>query len=301
MAQFSNPELPEEVNNSDATPLRSFFALAGGALLIAVAAAALLAFFGGELASFLPYRAEVSLIERYAERYPPREHAAEAYLQGVADRLIKAGGMALPEGMAIRVHYVNEPVVNAFATLGGHVTVYRGLLERVPDENVLAMVIAHEIAHAQHRHPIASLGRGIAFSAALSVISAGAGSSLAESVLGRSGMLTLLTFSRAQEEQADATGVAALARAYGHAGGAAETFKVLQDAAAERGRSEPPKFLSTHPVTGERIARLAGIIGRNGWKTEGTRNPIPAAVRGVIEQDAKQTPRAAGRPGAAAG
>ncbi|MBI3041888.1 MAG: M48 family metalloprotease [Betaproteobacteria bacterium] len=301
MAQFSNPELPEEINNSDDKPLRSFFALAGSALLIGVVAAAALAFFAGTVARYLPYRTEVGLIERYAERFPPRDHPVEAYLQGIADRLVKgkdgAGGMALPEGMTIRVHYVNEPVINAFATLGGHVAVFRGLLERVPDENVLAMVIAHEIAHAQHRHPIASLGRGVAFGAMLSIVSAAAGSSVVESTLGRSGMLTLLSFSRAQEEEADETGVAALVRAYEHAGGATETFKVLQRAAAERGHSEAPEFLSTHPVTQERIARLAATIDKNGWKTEGTRTPIPETVRVVMEKDAKEKPDSANKGG----
>ena len=151
---------------------------------------------------------------------------------------------------------------------------YRGLLQRVPDENALAMVLAHEVGHAQHRHPIASLGRGIAFSAALSLVSAGAGSSAAENILGQSGMLTLLTFSRAQEEEADASGLAALVSVYGHAGGATETFRVMSSAAQEKGRAEPPKFLSTHPVTRERIGRLEGLIAKGGWQADGERTPI---------------------------
>jgi len=289
LPEYRNPELPEDVNNSDDHPLRSFFALAGSALLIAGAAVAALAFFGGEFAGFLPYRSEAALIEPYAQRYPPREHVVESYLQTVADRLSKH--MTLPEGMAIRVHYVDDPVVNAFATLGGHVAVFRGLLERVPDENVLAMVIAHEIAHAQHRHPIRSLGRGIAFSAAVSVVSASTGSRVADSVLGTSGMLTLLTFSRAQEEEADETGIAALVLAYGHAGGATDTFQVLQKAAREHRGAEPPKFLSTHPLSEQRIERLAAIIERRGWSAQGARSPIPGAVRDAIAKDAKETPR----------
>lgn len=290
MPEYRNPELPE-VNVGDEKPLRNFFALSGAVLLLCGAAAAILAFFGGEFARFLPYETEQRLIDPYARRYPTREHAIENYVQRVADRL--ANGMALPQGMSVRVHYVNEPVVNAFATLGGHVAIYRGLLERMPDENTLAMVLAHEIGHAMHRHPIRSLGRGVALGAAVSVVSAGTGSRIAESVLSNSGMLTLYSFSRAQEEEADETGVAALVLAYGHAGGAADTFRVLQGAAGERGRVEPPRVLSTHPLTLQRIERLTALIQRRGWMADGPRSPVPQAVRRAIENDAKAKPQAA--------
>lgn len=286
MPEYSNPQLPEEVNNSDARPLRSFFAMAAAVVALGAGAALVFAFLGGTLARYLPYEAEVSLIGPYAAQYPALDGPVEKYLQGVTDRL--ASRMRLPEGMKIQVHYVDDDVVNAFATLGGHVAMYRGLLQRVPDENALAMVLAHEVGHAQHRHPIASLGRGIAFSAALSLVSAGAGSSAAENILGQSGMLTLLTFSRAQEEEADASGLAALVAVYGHAGGATETFRVMSSAAQEKGRAEPPKFLSTHPVTRERIGRLEGLISQGGWKVDGERTPIPQAVREAIEQSMRQ-------------
>ena len=280
MPQYTNPELPEEVNNSDRRPLTSFFVLAGAAIFVGVAAALAFALLGGALARYLPYESEVRLIAPYAEQYPAADGPAEPYLQGLADRL--AARMPLPQGMRIRVHYVDQDVVNAFATLGGHVAVYRGLLERMPDENTLAMVLAHEIGHARLRHPIATLGRGIGFAAALSVFSASAGSGAAERILGQSGMLTLLTFSRAQEEEADDDALAALVSAYGHAGGATGTFRVMSDAAKERGLGEPPKFLSTHPVTPERIARLERAIAAHGWKADVARTPIPQAVRDAL-------------------
>jgi len=288
LAQHTNPQLPEEVNNSDARPLRSFFAMAAAVVVLGAGAALVLAFLGGTLARYLPYGTEVSLIGPYAQKYPPGVGPVDKYLQDVVDRL--TARMRLPEGMKIQVHYVDEEVVNAFATLGGHVAMYRGLLEKLPDENALAMVLAHEVGHAQHRHPIASLGRGIAFAAVLSLVSAGAGSGAAESILGQSGMLTLLTFSRAQEEEADSAGLAALAAVYGHAGAATETFRVLSGAAVAKGMREPPKFLSTHPVTKERIERLERMIAQNGWKSDGPRTPIPQAVRDALKAAKAKAP-----------
>ena len=64
------------------------------------------------------------------------------------------------------MHYDASDTVNAFATLGGHVVIYRGLLEKLPNENVVAMVVAHEIAHIKHRDPVAALGRGVAITLA---------------------------------------------------------------------------------------------------------------------------------------
>ena len=44
------------------------------------------------------------------------------------------------------VHAVQDPTVNAFATLGGHVFVFTGLVDSLDSENGLAMVLAHELA-----------------------------------------------------------------------------------------------------------------------------------------------------------
>lgn len=280
--EYSNPQLPqEEINDSDRTPLRTFAVLAGGVVAVAVAAVLALAVAGGTLARHLPFETEVALMAPYTSELPSGAQEVERYLKGVAGRLIP--GMALPAGMTVDLHYVDEPTVNAFATLGGHVVVFRGLLERVPDENVLAMVIAHEIGHVKHRHPITSLGRVVAIGAVVSLVSASAGDQIVGSVLGNSGMLTLLTFSRTQEEEADETAVAALVQSYGHAGGATDTFVMLAAVSGERGRAEPPKFLSTHPLSRERVERLARIVERSGWQRDGGRTPLPPAVRAEVE------------------
>lgn len=64
----------------------------------------------------------------------------------------------LPASIKVTVHYIDEPVINAFATIGGHVFIYRGLIDAITSENGLSMVLAHEIAHINNRHPIAALG-----------------------------------------------------------------------------------------------------------------------------------------------
>ena len=56
-----------------------------------------------------------------------RAEKTTAYLQNLSDQLSVAQG--LPESIKITVHYVDQPVINAFATIGGHVFIYQGLIE----------------------------------------------------------------------------------------------------------------------------------------------------------------------------
>lgn len=76
MAEFSNPKLPqEEVNVGADRPLRNFFGLVFGAIVVGALCAGALALAVGEFAHLLPYRAELRLVEPYAakfERAPAR-------------------------------------------------------------------------------------------------------------------------------------------------------------------------------------------------------------------------------------
>jgi predicted Zn-dependent protease len=201
----------------------------------------------------------------------------EPYLQGLAARLARAE--KLPQGMAVHVHYDKAPVVNAMATLGGHVVIYQGLLEVVPHENALAMVLAHEIAHVRHRHPIASMGRAAAFSFALTTLGGDGG--LVQSTIAQGGNLTLLSFSRSQEAEADATAFANLHAAYGHVAGADAFFRVMLSR-AEAG--EPLRFLASHPLNAQRIELLGALAAQRSCQAKGDITPLPAAVRAEIER-----------------
>jgi predicted Zn-dependent protease len=276
--RYENPGLPEGINDSERRPLLTFLRLAGAAAALALGILAILAFAADRLAPLLPFRYETAAAEA-AFRDRPSDATIEPYLKRLGERLARAQG--LPEDMQVRVHYDPAPVVNAFATLGGHIVVYQGLLEAVPDENALAMVLAHEIAHVHHRHPIAGLGRTAAFGFFLMLLGADSGAQSVASAISHGGALTMLSFSRGQEEEADATALETLARAYGHVGGADRFFRRML---AQRGSHEPPRFLSSHPLTENRIASLAALASRRGWRAEGPLTPLPDAVRAEIER-----------------
>jgi|TARA_B110000902_G_scaffold113491_1_gene133728 Zn-dependent protease with chaperone function len=74
------------------------------------------------------------------------------YIPGLTDKLAKA--QDLDKDITITVHWMDDDMVNVFATLGGHIFITKGLWDAMPNENALAMVIGHEIAHANHRDPL---------------------------------------------------------------------------------------------------------------------------------------------------
>jgi predicted Zn-dependent protease len=280
--RYENPEIPEGINDSERRPLLSFVSLSAAALALVVFAGALLFFLADRLIPLLPFRYEISAAGAVFPR-GAGDPVIEPYLQGLAGRLAAAQG--LPADMRVQVHYDQRPVVNAFATLGGHVVLYQGLLETMPSENALAMVLAHEVAHVRHRHPIASLGRSAAFGFAMMLLGADSGSQSVVSAISQGGTLTMLSFSRSQEEAADVTALGSVASVYGHVGGADGFFHHILKRAGER---EPPRFLSSHPLTSRRIEALGALAVRQGWKSEGELTPLPPRVGTEIERHRKK-------------
>jgi len=273
--EYSNPPLPDGINVSRTHPLLDFARLVAALLAITVIAVVVLALVAERLAARVPFEVEQSLAAQFSDQLPVPNDISR-YLQGLADRLTAAD--PLPPGVKITVHFMDEPTVNAFATLGGHVVVYRGLMEAMPNENALAMVLAHEIAHVRLRHPATSMGRGLAVGLGLSVISAGTGDNLAAQALGSAGLLTGLSFSREQELEADEAGLVSLSALYGHVQGADALFQRMAELLfADEYRV--PAFFSTHPLDEERIYAIQDLAERNRWPSQGELTPFPEAIR----------------------
>lgn len=231
--------------------------------VVIVAAISLLAVLAQWLVTFIPFEKEQqwlgsighSFIQSQTEKHTSVNHQEiETYLQNLANELGKTQG--LPEEIKITIHYVESDTVNAFATLGGNVVIFKGLLEKMPHENALSMVMAHEIAHIKHRHPIVALGRGAAIGLSLISLSGIGDGSISQQLIGNIGLLTAMSFSRSQETKSDEEAIETLLNYYGHLEGANVLFHTLQ---TEYEGAEPPQFFSTHPNTEERIRRIEDI------------------------------------------
>lgn len=285
--QFENPQIPEGINVSAGHPLKDFLAIAISLIVVASVAALVLYLAAGQIARRVSFETESRIASRFIKQKSDRS-ATELALQALADRL--TAHMNLPAGMRVHVHYQDAPTINAMATLGGNVFMYRGLLEKLPHENALAMVMAHEIAHVLHRDPVVGAGRGVAMAIALSALTMGVGEGAAGKMISSSAVLTGLTFSREQELAADEAALSAVAREYGHVSGARELFRIFQQ--LREGRGEPPKFLTTHPLTADRIARIDALARERGWSTDRPTQPMPPALRPAQQAPALSAPPA---------
>lgn len=263
--EYSNPEIPEGINTSKDHPLKEFVLLTGGVMASIAALVLVLVLLSDFIVGYIPFSWEQQLSLPFtaadgaddADSSELIPEPIQVYLQGLADRISEA--QDLPEGMLIKVHYIDDETVNAFATLGGNVFFFRGLLEKLPNENALAMVMAHEIAHIKYRHPIHSLGRGVIIGLVMSVISSSIGDAIMRSFVNEAGYLTVLKFGRDMEADSDEAAMRALLLLYGHLEGADDLFKVLLQAS---GGSEPFVFFSTHPLTDNRISNIRNKAGQ---------------------------------------
>lgn len=157
---------------------------------------------------------------------------------------------------------IDDPkTVNAWCLPGGKVAVYSGILPVTRDEEGLAVVMGHEIAHALARHGsermsqglLAQLG-GAALGAAMASKPA-ATQRVAQEAYGAGATVgVLLPFSRAHESEADRIGLILMAKA-GYEPGAAVAFWGRM-AKASGGKDSTPEFLRTHPADDKRIARI---------------------------------------------
>lgn len=223
-----------------------------------------LIWFADRILQQVPFATERNFVAPYVEFYhsqrdlTPEEEATERYLQELAEEL--AQRMNMPEEITVDVHLLDSSELNAFATLGGNIFVLRGLLEEMPDENSLAMVLAHELAHIKHRDPIVSVSRGLAFQVAYTFI-AGDGSM----VLSTGSELGMLFFSREQERAADQVALEALQNYYGHVAGATTFFEKAMALETAEQADESPEWLESHPKLQSRINQLNADIEDNFW------------------------------------
>lgn len=283
--KYSNPKIPEGINTSDENPIKEFALLASGLILITIALLFSLSAFFDWSSKFLPfsYEQEVAspLVEKYLHEYPNESSEIDLYLQQLADNIVPL--MALDDDMNISLHYVNQDTVNGMATLGGHIFIFRGLLEKLPNENSLTMLLAHEIAHVKLRHPVKALSKGLLFSIILAIISGQSNSDISGLLSGTS-QLAFLGFSRSQEQDADDEGIQLSQQYYHHTQGAITLFEVLQ-AESEAANISTLALFNSHPDIIARIDNVMSLSMKNQWLIQGDTVEFPDKIKQRLAQD----------------
>jgi len=151
---------------------------------------------------------------------------------------------------------------NAFALPGGKIGVNTGLLKVAANQDQLATVIGHEIAHVQARHSNERVSQKFAVEQGIGLINAVASptSTTGQTLMGLLGVGAqygvLMPYSRLQESEADLIGLKYMARA----GFDPRESTRLWLNMSRANSGQPPEFLSTHPSHGSRISDLEQAI-----------------------------------------
>ncbi|NCO75400.1 MAG: M48 family metalloprotease [Cyanobacteria bacterium] len=173
------------------------------------------------------------------------------YINQIGQRLVSVSSRSdLPYTFQV----VNNPEINAFATMGGFIYLNTGLIKKASNEAELASVMAHEIGHVVARHSQKQMRQQAVTQGLLSA----AGLDKTKAVQLGVALALDLPYSRKDEYEADDLGLQILYDA-GYAPGAMVNFMTKLGQLG----GKTPTLLSTHPNGGDRAVALAQKIPRN--------------------------------------
>jgi predicted Zn-dependent protease len=181
---------------------------------------------------------------------------------------------------------LDSPVVNAFAVPGGYVYVTRGILALMRSEAELAVVLGHELGHVNARHSIHRMSEQTLFGVGLAV-----GSALNKTVADIAGVagvgiqFLFLKYSRDDERQADQLGVEYSRKGGYNPGEMIGFFASLEKMGDLSGKHSIPGFLSTHPLTSERIQNTKGMLLESDRKLQVKPAPYLNQVENMVYGD----------------
>lgn len=214
--------------------------------------------------------AAVSFEEMKREMPTLRSGAEVDMVNRVGRRIVEAArqsapGLPPPEQWQFVVF--DEPnVINAFAMPGGRVGFYTGMFKIIDDDDDLAVVMGHEVAHVAAGHGRERVSRQLLVTTGGSILFGLAGGRASEEtqqiIMAAYGAGTaigiMLPFSRQDEVEADHIGLLYSSRA-GYDPRRAIRFWERMEAESQ---GAPPEFLSTHPGYETRVQRLRELMPR---------------------------------------
>ena len=161
----------------------------------------------------------------------------------------------------------NKKVRNAWCMPGGKIAVYTGMLDITKNDNGLAAVMGHEIAHAVAKHSVERASRGTLLNVGTKIIDIASGGVLSDvnrttgqNVVGLLSQIGIMNpFNRKQESEADYLGLI-FSSLSGY--DIRETIKVWERMREANKGKEPPEFMSTHPSSTNRINNISTWINQ---------------------------------------
>lgn len=154
---------------------------------------------------------------------------------------------------------IDNSVPNAWCMPGGKVAVYNGILPYTKDENGLAVVMSHEIAHAIAEHGREQASYSVLQNLGGSILNS---MGLPTQIYGGASNLVLLKYSREHETEADELGLIFMKLAGYNPNTAISFWERMKTSSG----GEQPEFLSTHPSDTTRINNIKNFLQSEKFK-----------------------------------
>ncbi|MSQ74964.1 MAG: M48 family peptidase [Rhodoferax sp.] len=198
------------------------------------------------------------MLEQAAEKkaLASKDHPQLRRLREIANKIIPHALSWNPRAANWQweVNLIGSKQINAFCMPGGKIAFYTGILDQLKlNDDEVAMVMGHEIAHALREHARERMGKSAATNIGASLLTQLLGlGQVGQTVTNYGAQLLTLQFSRDNESEADLVGMELAARAgYDPRAGVSLWQKM---SAANKGA--PPQWLSTHPSGSTRIGDI---------------------------------------------
>lgn len=190
------------------------------------------------------------------------DYELSGFLRQMGLRLVKSVG---PQPFDYEFFVVREDDINAFAVPGGKLFANAGLISRVENEDALAGVIGHEIAHSAGHHIVRQQEKGAAagYASILGLLLAIVNPALAIGALA-AGQAAQLKYQRDFEREADYVGIE-YSRKAGYDPGAMMSLLSQLNQQYQVNPTRMPPYLLSHPMTTERLTNLEAVLGRHEW------------------------------------
>ena len=257
MTKHIPKDVDHSVNVSPEHPLQDFLILATAFAILIVCIVALSIFISSKVADQITLEKEIQLFSgmRISKKSTSNK------LSKLTEELFRPYFPDSSVKLSTNIHRSRE--INAFAGLGGQVTLTRGFLDGAKTENELAFVICHEIGHHYNRDVIQGVGSSLMLALFTSTFG------LDNILTNVSNSLVVSKFSRDQETKADEFALGCLNRKYGHVNGAELFFTKLKEKSSAVEDMLHIELLSTHPLHEGRIEHIKNYSKSMGFRTSG--------------------------------
>lgn len=247
---LNSHDLKTKIYGSYFTP--TVFGIFGSLIFLSILFYLSIPFLSGIIANHIPIETEKKLGETFLQQMLNKDgtlikssildSANIVFIQHIDSREIP-----------ITIYIVDSKIVNAFSLPGGNLVVYTGMIEKLNSAESYYALLGHEIGHTANRHVLKGIIQNSIVLIGFSLLFGDASNVLA----GLGSQLTTLSYNRDAEREADLYAIEQLRENHFSAKGLVELFEALKK---QGDLPESLEFMSTHPVTEERLEEAKKIV-----------------------------------------